>query len=121
MTGPAVASLKLLAQATGEYTREELNKVAKLGWAGLTLLPSRLPKPRLPSWAVALRQALALRQAQRPQAVAQVAEARLVAALTLAATIRAAVARPSRAKATNLKTTETQRHREFCAEIQKTL
>ena len=31
-TGPAVASLKLLAQATGEYTREELNKVAKLGW-----------------------------------------------------------------------------------------
>ena len=23
---------KLLAQATGEYTREELNKVAKLGW-----------------------------------------------------------------------------------------
>ena len=32
MTGPAVTSLKLLAQATGEYTREELNKVAKLGW-----------------------------------------------------------------------------------------
>ena len=32
ITGPAVASLKLLAQATGEYTREELNKVAKLGW-----------------------------------------------------------------------------------------
>ena len=32
MTGPAVASLKLLAQATGEYTRDELNKVAKLGW-----------------------------------------------------------------------------------------
>ena len=32
MTGPVVASLKLLAQATGEYTREELNKVAKLGW-----------------------------------------------------------------------------------------
>ena len=32
MTSPAVASLKLLAQATGEYTREELNKVAKLGW-----------------------------------------------------------------------------------------
>ena len=31
-TGPAVASLKLLAQATGEYTRDELNKVAKLGW-----------------------------------------------------------------------------------------
>ncbi|MBR1755628.1 MAG: hypothetical protein IJ739_03805 [Bacteroidaceae bacterium] len=31
-TGPAVNSLKLLAQATGEYTREELNKVAKLGW-----------------------------------------------------------------------------------------
>ena len=32
ITGPAVASLKLLAQATGEYTRDELNKVAKLGW-----------------------------------------------------------------------------------------
>ena len=32
LTGPAVASLKLLAQATGEYTRDELNKVAKLGW-----------------------------------------------------------------------------------------
>ena len=31
-TGPAVASLKLLAQATGEYTREELNKDGKLGW-----------------------------------------------------------------------------------------
>ena len=31
-TGPAVQSLKLLAQATGEYTREELNKVAKLAW-----------------------------------------------------------------------------------------
>ena len=29
-----------------------------------------------------------------------------------------AVARPSRAKATDRKTTETQRHREFCAEIQ---
>ena len=25
-------SLKLLAQATGEYTREELNKDGKLGW-----------------------------------------------------------------------------------------
>ncbi len=31
-TGPAVKSLKLLAQATGEYTREELNKDGKLGW-----------------------------------------------------------------------------------------
>ena len=31
-TGPAVESLKLLAQATGEYTREELNKDGKLGW-----------------------------------------------------------------------------------------
>jgi hypothetical protein len=31
-TGPAVQSLKLLAQATGEYTRDELNKVAKLAW-----------------------------------------------------------------------------------------
>ena len=35
-TGPAVESLKLLAQATGEYTREELNKVAKLGWTDKT-------------------------------------------------------------------------------------
>ncbi len=31
-TGPAVQSLKLLAPATGEYTRDELNKVAKLAW-----------------------------------------------------------------------------------------
>ena len=31
-TGPAVNSLKLLAQATGESTREELNKDGKLGW-----------------------------------------------------------------------------------------
>ena len=35
-TGPAVESLKLLAQATGEYTRDELNKVAKLGWTDKT-------------------------------------------------------------------------------------
>ena len=27
-----IKSLKLLAQATGEYTRDELNKVAKLAW-----------------------------------------------------------------------------------------
>ena len=31
-TGPAVQSLKLLAQATGEYTRDELNKDGKLSW-----------------------------------------------------------------------------------------
>ena len=31
-TGPAVNSLKLLAQATGEDTREELKKEGKLGW-----------------------------------------------------------------------------------------
>ena len=36
-TGAAVQSLKLLAQATGEYTREELNKVAKLGWTDMTV------------------------------------------------------------------------------------
>ena len=35
-TGPSVQSLKLLAQATGEYTREELNKVAKLDWTDKT-------------------------------------------------------------------------------------
>ena len=29
-------SLKLLAQATGEYTREELNKDGKLGWTDKT-------------------------------------------------------------------------------------
>ena len=29
---PAVGSLKLLAQATGEYTREELNKDGRLSW-----------------------------------------------------------------------------------------
>ena len=31
-TGPAVDSLKLLAQATGDYTREELNKDGRLAW-----------------------------------------------------------------------------------------
>ena len=36
-TGPSVQSLKLLAQATGEYTRDELNKVAKLGWTDKTV------------------------------------------------------------------------------------
>jgi len=35
-TGASVQSLKLLAQATGEYTRDELNKVAKLGWTDKT-------------------------------------------------------------------------------------
>ena len=35
-TGPAVQSLKLLAQATGEYSREELNKDGKLGWTDKT-------------------------------------------------------------------------------------
>ncbi len=39
-TGPAVQSLKLLAQATGEYTREELNKDGK-SWAGPTRPPLR--------------------------------------------------------------------------------
>ena len=31
-TGPAVQSLKLLAQATGEYTRDDLNKDGRLSW-----------------------------------------------------------------------------------------
>ena len=31
-TGPAVKTLKLLAQSTGEFTRDELKKDAKLGW-----------------------------------------------------------------------------------------
>ena len=31
-TGNAVKSVKMLAVATGEYTRDELNKVATLGW-----------------------------------------------------------------------------------------
>ena len=31
-TGNAVKNVKLLAQSTGEYTREELNKDAVLGW-----------------------------------------------------------------------------------------
>ena len=31
-TGNAVKNVKLLAVATGEYTREELNKDATLGW-----------------------------------------------------------------------------------------
>ena len=86
MTGPAVASLKLLAQATGEYTRDELNKVAKLGWTDA--------------------------------AAKQIAEAK-AAELGGGSSTGSAVARPFRAKETDLKTTETQRHREFCAEIKK--
>ena len=76
MTGPAVTSLKLLAQATGEYTREELNKVAKLGWTD----------------AAAKQIAEA---AQRPQVVTTRSLV-AVAALTL-------VARPFRVKETDLK------------------
>jgi hypothetical protein len=34
-TGNAVKSMKLLAQATGEYTKTELNKDAVLGWTDL--------------------------------------------------------------------------------------
>ena len=34
-TGNAVKNIKLLAQATGEYTRAELNKDAVLGWSDL--------------------------------------------------------------------------------------
>ena len=34
-TGNAVRNIKLLAQATGEYTRAELNKDAVLGWSDL--------------------------------------------------------------------------------------
>ena len=52
MTGPAVTSLKLLAQATGEYTREELNKVAKLGWtdAAAKQIAEALGGRRLADW-----------------------------------------------------------------------
>ena len=31
-TGPAVKVVKLLAQSTGEFTRDELKKSVKLGW-----------------------------------------------------------------------------------------
>ena len=31
-TGPAVKTVKLLAQSTGEFTREELKKDVKFGW-----------------------------------------------------------------------------------------
>jgi len=34
-TGNAIHSMKLLAQATGDYTRAELNKDAVLGWSNL--------------------------------------------------------------------------------------
>ena len=34
-TGNAVKSMKLLAQATGEYVKAELNKDATLGWTKL--------------------------------------------------------------------------------------
>ena len=80
MTGPAVTSLKLLAQATGEYTREELNKVAKLGWTDAAA-------KQIAEAAVAPRRAAARRLATTPRAVA---------ALTL-------VARPFRVKETDLK------------------
>ena len=78
MTGPAVTSLKLLAQATGEYTREELNKVAKLGWTDAAAKQIAEAAPR---------RAAARRLATTPRAVA---------ALTL-------VARPFRVKETDLK------------------
>ena len=35
-TGNAVKSMKLLAQATGDFTKEELNKEALLGWTDKT-------------------------------------------------------------------------------------
>ena len=35
-TGPAVKAIKLLAQSTGDFTREELKKSAKLSWTDKT-------------------------------------------------------------------------------------
>ena len=35
-TGPAVKVIKLLAQSTGEFTRDELKKDVKLGWTDKT-------------------------------------------------------------------------------------
>ena len=35
-TGPAVKAIKLLAQSTGDFTREELKKDAKLSWTDKT-------------------------------------------------------------------------------------
>ena len=35
-TGPAVKTLKLLAQSTGEFTRDELKKDARLSWTDKT-------------------------------------------------------------------------------------
>ena len=35
-TGPAVKVVKLLAQSTGEFTRDELKKDAKLAWTDKT-------------------------------------------------------------------------------------
>ena len=35
-TGPAVKTIKLLAQSTGDFTREELKKDAKLAWTDKT-------------------------------------------------------------------------------------
>ena len=35
-TGPAVKAIKLLAQSTGEFTRDELKKDAKLAWTDKT-------------------------------------------------------------------------------------
>ncbi len=36
-TGPAVKTIKLLAQSTGEFTRDELKKDARLSWTDKTL------------------------------------------------------------------------------------
>ena len=35
-TGPAVKTIKLLAQSTGDFTRDELKKAAKLAWSDKT-------------------------------------------------------------------------------------
>ena len=70
-TGPAVNSLKLLAQATGEYTRAEL--IRTVSWAGRIRLLQRsqlLRRLRREVAPLAHRRA-ALRRAQRPVVMAR--------------------------------------------------
>ena len=66
-TGPAVKTIKLLAQSTGDFTRDELKKDAKLSWTDKTkaLL---LPRARTAEQATVLQ---AVETAVAPAAVAR--------------------------------------------------
>ena len=82
-TGPAVRVVKLLAQSTGDFTREELKKDVKLAWSDKTKAEIAAAKGETSTSSGSLR------AVARPT--------------TLAAATRAAVARPCRARVTDLK------------------